>query len=486
MKDAVIIGSGMGGLSAAITLALMKYQVTVIEKNDEPGGLMRGYRRAGVDCPVGVHYLGSLGEGESLRRLFDFLGITDRVPVEPMGRNGVIDRYVFDDVTFDLPVGIDAFEANLRAAFPREGTAIDGIMTGLKVTADRMHSLNFLFDPAGNLPDFELFSPMGEIFRRLGCSPSLCGVLGVSSYLMGVPVFQCPAIYYYMVLSSYLYSSWRPACGSTGMADACTARLGELGGEVLCGDPAVQVLVKDKKAEGVRLASGREITAPVVIAAVHPKVLVPMLPEGAVRPVYRKRLEGLVDTRSIFSANVTVDADAHPALDHNVYRLNRLESGEIEDLLYIQLRPSGREGVNALTMIEPADFEDWERWKDTVSGRRPPEYREMKAAVARAMIARAETLLGPLKNASIIDTYSPLTLRDWVSTPRGATYGVLRSADQLRKMSSLNRTPVAGLYMAGQSVQAPGILGTIIGSLMTVGLIVGPERFRREVTVGAC
>jgi all-trans-retinol 13,14-reductase len=122
--DALIIGAGIGGLSAGITLSLLGFRVAVIEKNPLPGGMMRGYRRGGMDCPVGVHYFGSFGEGEPLRRICDFLGVTGRMAVERMGQGGPIDRYLFDDFTFDLPEGVDAFAASLRRAFPEDGLPI--------------------------------------------------------------------------------------------------------------------------------------------------------------------------------------------------------------------------------------------------------------------------------------------------------------------------------------------------------------------------
>ena len=74
-KNIVIIGSGIGGLSAGILLAGLNYQVTIVEKNPLPGGLMRSYRRVGIDCPVGVHYVGALGENEPLGKMFSLMGI---------------------------------------------------------------------------------------------------------------------------------------------------------------------------------------------------------------------------------------------------------------------------------------------------------------------------------------------------------------------------------------------------------------------------
>ncbi len=95
---------------------------------------MRGYRREGMDCPVGVHYFGSFGEGEPLRRICDYLGVTERMAVERMGRGGPIDRYLFDDFTFDLPEGLDAFAASLRQAFPDDRQPIAQIVDNLRAT----------------------------------------------------------------------------------------------------------------------------------------------------------------------------------------------------------------------------------------------------------------------------------------------------------------------------------------------------------------
>ena len=102
-KNIVIIGSGIGGLSTGILLSILNYNVTIVEKNPLPGGLMRSYRRSGIDCPVGVHYVGALGDDEPLGKIFRLLGISVNDLFERMGQDGVIDRYIFDDFIFDLP-----------------------------------------------------------------------------------------------------------------------------------------------------------------------------------------------------------------------------------------------------------------------------------------------------------------------------------------------------------------------------------------------
>lgn len=91
-QTAIIIGSGIGGMSMAIILAKLGFDVTVIEKNRHPGGMLRSYVRKGVHCNVGLHYLGALDRGQVLRRCFDYLGITHRLPLQRMGGDGPVDR----------------------------------------------------------------------------------------------------------------------------------------------------------------------------------------------------------------------------------------------------------------------------------------------------------------------------------------------------------------------------------------------------------
>src|SRR5664280_3140130 len=85
-KNIVIIGAGVGGLSTGILLSILNYNVTIVEKNPLPGGLMRSYRRSGIDCPVGVHYVGALGEKEPLGKMFQILGIPVDELFTPMGQ----------------------------------------------------------------------------------------------------------------------------------------------------------------------------------------------------------------------------------------------------------------------------------------------------------------------------------------------------------------------------------------------------------------
>jgi all-trans-retinol 13,14-reductase len=282
-----------------------------------------------------------------------------------------------------------------------------------------------------------------------------------------------------MALASYLFSSWR--CDGAQMADAFVGRTKELGGIIFTGDPVEKVLVHEKAAAGVVLKSGRTIRASTVIGAVHPKILLPMLSSGAVRPAYISRILELQDTHGVFCAHFSIHAEDHKEIPYNIFKVETDETGGILDVVFYQLRTSEQPGVNLLTMITSIEPEAWRPWENTRTGHRGPDYVEAKKKKADELLRKAAKILGPLKDARYLDAYTHLTLRDWVHTPGGSAYGVLRSTRQLTRASMLNRTSIQGLYLAGQSVLAPGVFGTTLGSFHTVRQIVGPDRFGREV-----
>jgi len=219
-RPVLIIGAGIGGLSSAIILAKLGFDVTVIEKNREPGGMMRSHTREGIECSVGLHYLGSLGEGQVLRKFFDYLGLTTQIPVTRMGQDGIIDRYIFDShgthpATFDVPEGLEAFEKNLKQAFPDEQIQIDELLKLIRKATGQLHDLDYLYSVENDFSLLDQSIPLGEILDRLGCSPGLRSIMAVPSCWIGVPLNDCPAYYHNMALASYLSSSWRLKCSGS-------------------------------------------------------------------------------------------------------------------------------------------------------------------------------------------------------------------------------------------------------------------------------
>jgi all-trans-retinol 13,14-reductase len=479
-KNIVVIGAGVGGLSAGILLALLGYHVTIVEKNREPGGLMRSYSRRGIDCPVGVHYVGAAAANEPLGKMFGVLGISVDDLFYRMGDDTVTDRYIFDDFVFDLPTGLDAYEKNLRQACPTDGAALDVVMKNLREIAGKMMTSSFFLNQGDPFQNMDHFRPMGELLDDLAASPRLRAVLAVPCQLIGVQLNDCPVIFHHMVVAGYLFSSWRLKDSGARMAEVFTTRFTGLGGNLILNQSVRKINLEGRKVTGVHLTTGTDLPADAVVAAIHPKTLLGLLDESALRGSLRERILTLEETDGVIAVQASVDAAAHGEIDHNIYRLHCNEHGFIEDGIFYQIRRGNDQGTNLLSIITRSLHGDWSVWENTLTGRRGAAYEEKKLAVARDLVRKAEKIFGPLKNLRILDVFTPLTLRDYVNCPEGSCYGVLRSARQLLKIASLNNLPIGGLCLAGQNAMAPGVLGSILGSFNAVRQIIGDQRFAAE------
>jgi len=479
-KNIMIIGAGVGGLSMGILLRNLGYHVTLVEKNQLPGGLMRSYIRRGIDCPVGVHYVGALGPDEPLGKMFHVLGISVKDLFFPMGEGGVIDRYLFDDFVFDLPVGIDAYETNLKKTFPGEEDALTALMKSLREIAGSMKGSSFLLHPADPFQNMDYFRPMGELLDELRVSARLRAVLAVPCQLIGVPLCDCPVIFHHMVTSVYLFSSWRLKEGGSRMADAFTKRFSEEGGHLLVNSAVREICLHAGQVSGVILETGEKIPADAVVAAIHPKILLGLLPQNALRASLRERIFTLEETDGVLAVQASLDADVHEEFSYNLYRLHYDSRGEIEDGIFYQMRETGDPSTRLLSIITRSPYRDWSSWEHTVSGKRSTMYYEKKLLSAYDLLKKAEAIYGPLKNFRILDVFTPLTLRDYMNCPEGSCYGVKRSARQLLKIASLNHLPIGGLYLAGQNALAPGVMGAMLSSFYAVRQMIGEQRFAAE------
>ncbi|MDD5314055.1 MAG: FAD-dependent oxidoreductase, partial [Bacteroidales bacterium] len=99
--DVVIIGSGLGGLVCGYILSKNGMKVALVEKNELPGGCLQTFVRKGVKFETGMHYIGSMDEGQPLQRFFRYLSLDRKVPLSRLDQDGydivsyMGDRYAY-------------------------------------------------------------------------------------------------------------------------------------------------------------------------------------------------------------------------------------------------------------------------------------------------------------------------------------------------------------------------------------------------------
>ncbi len=117
--DAIIVGSGVGGLSAAICLSRAGQKVLVLEQHDVPGGWCHSFYLNGHRFTPGVHYVGLLEKGQSTAQLYEGLEIADDLTFFRMNSAAYEHAHIGEE-RFDFPGNFDELISALVKRFPKE------------------------------------------------------------------------------------------------------------------------------------------------------------------------------------------------------------------------------------------------------------------------------------------------------------------------------------------------------------------------------
>ena len=115
--DIIIIGSGLGGLECGTILSKEGYNVCVLEKNELFGGCFQTYRRKGHLLDTGIHYIGSLNEGQMMHQFFRYAGIMDKLKVRKLDENA-FDKVYYKNREYDYAMGMNPLSTPSARHFP--------------------------------------------------------------------------------------------------------------------------------------------------------------------------------------------------------------------------------------------------------------------------------------------------------------------------------------------------------------------------------
>jgi all-trans-retinol 13,14-reductase len=491
--DIAIIGSGLGGLICGYILSKHGYNVVVLEKNAQIGGCLQTFRRFGVKFDTGMHYVGSMEEGQILHRLFQYLDLLKDVKVSRLDPTGY-DIISIAGRQYKYASGYEQFTDTLSASFPDSRHDIEDYVNGIRdiAAASPLYNLKKMDTTTFIEPDYVKQSVNDFINSKIS-NPLLANVLAGNQPLYAGVKDKTPIYIHALINNFYIQSAWRIVGGGDCIAASLAKSIKSAGGEILTNCNVVSIKCNDTKAIGVVLEDGTMIEADSFICNTHPHLMLSMLSgTSLIRKAYRERINSLENTIANFIVYLKFKDNTVPYLNSNYYyydkpdvwnSINYDPSCYPESYLFMhQCHKDNPEYAQSAEMIGYMHYSEVAKWEKTFIGHRGEDYETFKKFKATQMIAKLEeSFPGISTSIEGYETSSPLTYRDYTGTFHGSTYGIIRDKNFPILTLVSQRTKIPNLFMTGQNINSHGVLGVSIGSAITCSEFLGLNTIINEI-----
>ncbi|HEU4538093.1 MAG TPA: NAD(P)-binding protein, partial [Polyangiaceae bacterium] len=271
--DAIVVGAGLGGLSAGAILARRGARVLVVDRHYAAGGNATVFKRRGYEFDVGMHYIGGCGPRGVVPRILR-AGGAEPVEFLELDADGY-DTLVFPDFTFRVPKGLEAFRRRLLEHFPDERRGVERYLSLLEPLfllqgggAGAVASLRAL--PKALLLARWSRSTYGAFLDTCTANPRLRAVLTGQSGDYALPPSRAALPVGAGLVAHYLSGAYFPKGGGQVISDRLAEAIERNGGKILLRTDARRILVERGRVVGVELASKhlgvRVVRAPCVVS----------------------------------------------------------------------------------------------------------------------------------------------------------------------------------------------------------------------------
>ena len=497
--DTIVVGSGIGGLTAAALLARVKGErVLVLEQHYKAGGFSHTFTRRGWEWDVGLHYVGAMHPGSFPRRISDFI-TGGRLAWAPLPEP--FDHYSFPGLSFGQRSGKARYLADLNEAFPGSTEALTRYFQDL----DRARVWGTLGMAGRVLPGHIAWLPRlaQQALRRYRrrtlqqalvehiADPRLAAVLAGQCGDHGLQPSRVSLLMHAMIANHYMEGGFYPEGGPGRIATEVGQTLTEHGGEVRTLREVTEIVIEDGRVRGVRARKTGSQDPPellrcakVISAAGARQTWLRLVPRSVEIP-FRDELEGIEAGTAMVTAYLGLNrsptelgleggnrwifdsldfegvAEAHGRLPEGPAVAAFLSFPSLKDPLCT--------GPHTAQIVAPVPQATFARWQETRFKRRGAEYEALKEAIMGRLLDLVESRHpGFRATVAYAELSSPLTVTHFARHEGGEVYGLPGLPERYGRRWLGPLTPVKGLYLAGADVLSHGMVGAMSGGLVAV------------------
>ncbi|MBA0759821.1 hypothetical protein Gotri_022645 [Gossypium trilobum] len=484
--DAIVIGSGIGGLVAATQLAVKGAKVLVLEKYVIPGGSSGYYQRDGYTFDVGSSVMFGFSDKGNLNLITQALAAVGR-EMEVIPDPTTVHFHLPNNLSVQVHREYSEFINELMSKFPHEKEGILKFYGECWKIFNALNSLQlksleepiYLFGQFFQKPlecltlAYYLPQNAGDIARKYVKDPDLLSFIDAECFIVStVNALRTPMINAGMVLCDRHFGGINyPVGGVGGIAKSLAEGLIDQGSEILYKANVTNIIIDQGKAVGVKISDGREFFAQTIISNATRWDTFGKLLKAENLPKEEENFQKVyVKAPSFLSIHMGVKADVLPpdtdchhfVLEDDWTRLEEPYGSiflSIPTVLDSSLAPKGR---HILHIFTTSPLEDWE-------GLPPKDYEAKKELIADEIIGRLEKKLFPGLKLSIVfkEVGTPKTHRRYLARDMG-TYGPMpRQIPKGLLGMPFNTTGISGLYCVGDSCfPGQGVIAVAFSGVM--------------------
>jgi phytoene desaturase len=486
--DVVVIGAGIGGLTAAALLAKEGQKVIVVEQADAPGGYLHAFRRDGYTWDPAVHVFPQGHDGALPDAVLRYLGVRDqcRMIAYP-------DNYTafFPDLVVQTPFGIDEYIDAHQRLFPDHAEAIDRFVRVCRDVHVQAHNLPPRLDIGNMAAAAEanpllfkyLAAPLDYVLEEHFDDERVRGVMSAIWPYPGAPPSRLSFVTFATTLSVYLDGGFYCEGSFQSLVDAFVAALDRHGGELVLGQLVEKVIVDNDRASGVVLADGTEVRGETVISNADANATFEQMVGAEHLPAkFVRRLGRMTPSLSavIVFCGTSLDI-ASLELGHEIFHYRYYDQERVHR--DIEEGKPGGTWASVPTMLDPSLAPPGQHSLILSSMARYDIGRPWEAEIDRfvdELIGDFERVFPGLRDSiTFLESATPLTMERFCLNHQGAAYAWENTPAQTGGNRSPHITPLAGLYLSGHWTQpGSGSLRALVSGVHTAQMVLGAAGLR--------